>query len=170
MCKNWPSSRLYLTYLSFVYISFSNKILNYITYILWLFLKLRVKLDIVFVTAQNSKHPQILATMPYFVFTLSLTTFFKYCLPILCDDFWLVWSFTSQSTIFQLCQDGSFWVEPVLDKDKCVLLKDKTQWCQWGSNPHAFGLESITLPLSHCAPFMCWFKKTNQCRSVLFVL
>ena len=25
--------------------------------------------------------------------------------------------FTSQSTIFQLCRDGSFWVEPVLSKD-----------------------------------------------------
>ena len=30
------------------------------------------------------------------------------------------------STIFQLCQDGSSWVEPVLSKDKCVLLKDTT--------------------------------------------
>ena len=29
----------------------------------------------------------------------------------------------SQSTISQLCQSGSSWVEPVLSKDKCVLLK-----------------------------------------------
>ena len=28
------------------------------------------------------------------------------------------------STIFQLCRDGSSWVEPVLSWDKCVLLKD----------------------------------------------
>ena len=28
------------------------------------------------------------------------------------------------STIFQLCRDGSSWVEPVLSKDECVLLKD----------------------------------------------
>ena len=28
------------------------------------------------------------------------------------------------STIFQLYRDGSSWVEPVLSKDKCVLLKD----------------------------------------------
>ena len=28
------------------------------------------------------------------------------------------------STIFQLCRDGSSCVEPVLSKDKCVLLKD----------------------------------------------
>ena len=31
------------------------------------------------------------------------------------------------------------------------LLKDTTQWCQWGSNPGPLGLESSTLPLSHCA-------------------
>ena len=28
------------------------------------------------------------------------------------------------STIYQLNRDGSFWVEPVLSLDKCVLLKD----------------------------------------------
>ena len=27
------------------------------------------------------------------------------------------------------------------------------QWRRWGSNPQPFGLESSTLPLSHCAPF-----------------
>ena len=32
------------------------------------------------------------------------------------------------------------------------LLKDKTQWRWWGSNPRPLGLESSTLPLSHCAP------------------
>ena len=32
------------------------------------------------------------------------------------------------------------------------LLKDTTQWHRWGSNPQPFGLESSTLPLSHCAP------------------
>ena len=30
------------------------------------------------------------------------------------------------------------------------LLKDTTQWRRWGSNPRPFGLESSTLPLSHC--------------------
>ena len=30
------------------------------------------------------------------------------------------------------CRDGPSWVEPVLSKDKCVLLKDATQWRQWG--------------------------------------
>ena len=29
------------------------------------------------------------------------------------------------STIFQLNRDESFWVEPVLSWDKCVLLKDQ---------------------------------------------
>ena len=32
------------------------------------------------------------------------------------------------------------------------LLKDTTQWRQWGSNPRPLGLKSSTLPLSHCAP------------------
>ena len=32
------------------------------------------------------------------------------------------------------------------------LLKDTMQWRWWGSNPLPLGLESSTLPLSHCAP------------------
>ena len=32
------------------------------------------------------------------------------------------------------------------------LLKDTTQWCRRGSNPRPLGLESSTLPLSHCSP------------------
>ena len=45
----------------------------------------------------------------------------------------------SQSTIFQLCWDGSSCIKPVLSKDKCVLLKDTTQW-GWRLRP--LGLES----------------------------
>ena len=38
------------------------------------------------------------------------------------------------------------------------LLKGTTQWCWWGSNPRPFGLESSTLPLSHCTPpDQIWF-------------
>ena len=48
--------------------------------------------------------------------------------------FCLIWFFTPQSTNFQLCWDRFSWVEPVLSKDKCVLLKDTTQWRQWGLN------------------------------------
>ena len=54
----------------------------------------------------------------------------------------------SQSTIFQLSRDGSSWVEPILSKDKCALLKDTTQWCRWGSNPQLLDLQTHTLPLS----------------------
>ena len=45
--------------------------------------------------------------------------------------------------IYLLCRYGSSWVEPVLhvSKDKCVLLKDTTQWCPWGSNLKPLGLE-----------------------------
>ena len=32
----------------------------------------------------------------------------------------------SQSTIFQLCRDGSSWVEPVLSKDKCIVFASKS--------------------------------------------
>ena len=32
------------------------------------------------------------------------------------------------------------------------LPKDKTHRRRWGSNPRPFGLQSSTLPLSHCAP------------------
>ena len=57
---------------------------------------------------------------------------------------------------FQLCLDGSSWVEPVLCKDKCVLLKTqhsdpreaRTCGPLWPLN-----LQSSTLPLSHCAPW-----------------
>ena len=39
-------------------------------------------------------------------------------------DFWFGLILYVPSTIFQLYRDGSSWVEPVLTKDKCVLLKD----------------------------------------------
>ena len=38
------------------------------------------------------------------------------------------------------------------------LLKDTTQWRRWGSNPRPLGLESSTLPLSHCAPIKDYVK------------
>ena len=62
----------------------------------------------------------------------------------------LIWYFTSKSTIFQLCRDGSSWVEPVLSKDYCVFFKDTTQWPQWSLNSQHLDLKSSTLPLSHC--------------------
>ena len=44
--------------------------------------------------------------------------------------FCLIQFFTSQSTIFQLCWDGSSWVEPVLSKDKSCLAQghNKKAW------------------------------------------
>ena len=50
---------------------------------------------------------------------LKLTPDF-YTLAIL-FDFFIIYV---PSTVFQLNRDGSFWVEPVLSLDKCVLLKD----------------------------------------------
>ena len=64
--------------------------------------------------------------------------------------------FTSQSTIFQLCRDGSSWVEPVLSQDKCVLLKDTTQWRQWGNTvapgeARTHGPSALSQALNHWA-------------------
>ena len=62
-------------------------------------------------------------------------------------------SFSSQAlyhwatALPQLCRDRSSWVEPVLSKDKCVLLKDITQWRRWDSNPRPRVKHSTTEPL-----------------------
>ena len=93
--------------------------------------------------------------------TTTLKTEMACCNRFVC----LIWFFTSQSTIFQLCLGGSSWVEPVLSKDKCVLLKDTTQWHWWGLvrlEPGAPGLEPSTLPLSHCAATSIRFKWVND--------
>ena len=60
---------------------------------------------------------------------------------------------SQQSSVTELSRDGSSWVEQVLSKDKCVLLKDKRQWRWRGSNPQPFGLGSSTLTL-HSLTFM----------------
>ena len=46
----------------------------------------------------------------------------------------LIWFFTSQSTIFQLCPDGSSWVEPVFTKQGLVLSCSRTQCSDAGEN------------------------------------
>ena len=54
------------------------------------------------------------------------------------------------------------------------LLKDTTQWRRWGLNPRPFGLESSTLPLSHCATsqvcdnhkilaYFLWYRPPDKC-------
>ena len=43
------------------------------------------------------------------------------------------------------------WTSTKLSKDKCVMIKDTTQWHIWGlMRPRS--LETSNLPLSHCAP------------------
>ena len=44
----------------------------------------------------------------------------------------------------------------LLSKDKCILLKDTTQWWRWDSNQWPLSLESSTLPLTHCSPYICF--------------
>ena len=57
-----------------------------------------------------------------------------------------------QDKNFLVTSGWVFLIEKVLSKDKRVLLKDTTQWRQWGSNLRPRGLDSSTLQLSHCAP------------------
>ena len=77
----------------------------------------------------------------------------------------LLWLFMSLSTIFQLCWDQSSWVEPVLSKDKCVLLKDTahcrqsqdTWYSIWGLLPGQN--QPLTRQLNICllGNFACFF-------------
>ena len=50
-----------------------------------------------------------------------------HCKVCLVDLFDLILYIPVNSFSVELCQDGSYWVEQVLSKDKCVLLKDITQ-------------------------------------------
>ena len=56
------------------------------------------------------------------------------------------------STIFQLCGTGLPGLNQYLARINVSCSRTTTQWRRWGSNPWPFGLESSTLPLSHCAP------------------
>ena len=64
----------------------------------------------------------------------------------------LIWFFTSHQQSFSY--KGTVFLGWTSTKlGLMFLLKDTTQWRRWGSNPRPFGLESSTLPLSHCAPY-----------------
>ena len=56
------------------------------------------------------------------------------------------------STIFQLYRDGLPGLNQYWARINVSYSRTTTQWRRWGSNPRPFGLESSTLPLSHCAP------------------
>ena len=73
----------------------------------------------------------------------------------------LIRFFTSQSTIFQLCWNGPSWVEPVLSKDKCVLLKDITQWRLWGFNLRPLGTRNVSQS-DKCPQRRRYFKNWDQ--------
>ena len=69
---------------------------------------------------------------------------------------------------------GQLWYLIVLIPDLCTLttlLKDRTKWRRWGSNPWPLGFELSTLPLSHCAPHsLRWYlKKTSSKNKVSFL-
>ena len=75
-----------------------------------------------------------------------------------------VWFFTSLSPIFQLCQDGSSWVKPVLSKDECVLPTDTTQWLPWGSNPQPLDLQSSWWANTSCDMWFSTMWCFDKCR------
>ena len=75
------------------------------------------------------------------------------------------------STIFQLCRDGSSWVEPVLLKLGLMCL---VQWHNAVTpvrlEPQPFGLKPSTLPLSHCAPTADFYRVIFfECSSTFWV-
>ena len=74
------------------------------------------------------------------------------------------------STIFQLCGTGLPGLNQYLARINVSCSRTTTQWRRWGSNLRPFGLESSTLPLSHCAPYAsvdmclvvtCWERLTS---------
>ena len=69
--------------------------------------------------------------------------------------FFFIWFFTShqQSFSYKGKLKGQVFLGWTSTKlGLMFLLKDTKQWHRWGSNPRPLGLESSTLPLSHCAP------------------
>ena len=72
---------------------------------------------------------------------------------LLADTHWVKFlKFGSHIKKIKLGKKGKYTIfKQLRPKDpKLVLLKDTTQWQRWGSNPRPTGLESSTLPLSHC--------------------
>ena len=67
------------------------------------------------------KHEQIFSILNMLLIFCYITIFHVSC-SYMNKDFDLI--LYVPSTIFQLNRDGSSWVEPVLSKDKCVLLKN----------------------------------------------
>ena len=95
-----------------------------------------------------------------FFFTLIVSIPDRCLLPYFdCIDSWSLFILILYvpSTILQLNRDGPSWVEPVLiARINVSCSTTTTQWRRWGSNPQPLGLESSTLPLSHCAPHDAW--------------
>ena len=83
-----------------------------------------------------------------------ITTCYKYlkCMGQPAHFACLIWFFRSKPTFFQSCQDRSSWVEAVLSRDLCALLKNTMQCRRWGLNPQPLHFQSSALPLSHCVP------------------
>ena len=80
----------------------------------------------------------------------------------------LIWFFTSHQQSFSYIGTGLPGLKQYWARINVSCSRTTTQWRRWGSNPRPFGLESSTLPLSHCAPifFFCVVFAMPLCASV----
>ena len=68
--------------------------------------------------------------------------------------FLLIWFFTSHQQSFSYIGTSVPGFNQYKARINVSCSRTTTQGRRWDSNPRPFGLESSTLPLSHCAPYM----------------
>ena len=66
----------------------------------------------------------------------------------------LIWFFTSHQQSFSYAGTGIHWLNQYLARINVSCSRTTRQWGRRGSNTRLLGLESSTLPLSHCAPYI----------------
>ena len=82
--------------------------------------------------------------------------------------FCLIWFFTSQSTIFQVCQDGSSWAEPVPSKDyvPCSRTQRSDAGEAWTRNPSIWSQTlyhwSTVLPKATLSAIRLIYRSSNN--------
>ena len=64
----------------------------------------------------------------------------------------LIWFFTSHQQSFSWAGTGLPGLNQYWARIHVSCSRTTMQWHRWGSNPPPLGLESSTLPLSHCTP------------------
>ena len=67
----------------------------------------------------------------------------------------LIWFFTSHQQSFCYTGTGLPGLYQYKARINVSCSRTTTQWRRWGSMQRLFGLESSTLPLCHCTPWLC---------------